>query len=137
MVLRPLDDQHFQFDSLPYWYSVTHLSIGINNDSCSYFSQLERMYATFSPFRHLLLKKKIFGAAVLAVLITAGFILIVTNLKICVAPFFEITYFSFPLLSFLIVIVSYLSTAKNIGFGNQLHHHGTTIKKENLPRRSS
>ena len=51
---------------------------------------LERTHASFRPFKHRLIKKKIFGAAVAIVWITAGLISIILVLEL-----FEIDIFAF------------------------------------------
>ena len=43
---------------------------------------LERMHATFRPFTHRLVKKKVFGAAVAAVWFTAGLFTVIVLLRI-------------------------------------------------------
>ena len=101
---------------------------------------LERMHATFRPFKHRLIKKKMFGAAVAAVWITAGL-----GSGILVLGFFYsfsigqkrvmlhtyLTYFSFCLL---IILVSYSSIAIKMKYGNQPHHHGATSRERKLTK---
>ena len=94
---------------------------------------LERMHATFRPFKHRLIKKKIFGAAVAGVWFTAAL-----STAIVFSPFFlglsDITplfqrvvaasYFSLLLCCLFIMVVSYLSIATKFYCGMHPQHHG-------------
>ena len=100
---------------------------------------LERMHATFRPFKHRLVKKKMFGAAVAGVWITIGFCSAIAGLVLLyrftiklgrVLSTLYLTYFSFCLL---IIVVSYSSIAIKI-YGNQPHHHGATSGERKLTK---
>ena len=102
---------------------------------------LERMHATFRPFKHRLIKKKIFGAAVAIVWITTGLIstsyvlvVVLQPLNSQPLPIFNISYFSFLLFCDLIIIVSYSSMAIKIVCGTQPHHHGATTRERKLTK---
>ena len=62
---------------------------------------LERTQATFRPFAHRVVKKKIFGAAVVAVWVTAGLTSTISGINIYLAPllkrshFFYVSYLTF------------------------------------------
>ncbi|XP_044179971.1 opsin-VA-like [Acropora millepora] len=98
---------------------------------------LERMHATFRPFKHRLIKKNMFGAAVAAVWITAG-------LCSAVGAFYPFTiqlsrslftfYLTFSLFCLLIILVSYTSIAIKIIYGNQPHPHGATSRERKLTK---
>ena len=98
---------------------------------------LERMHATFRPFKHRLIKKNMFGAAVAAVWITAG-------LCSAVGAFCPFTiklsrslftfYLTFSLFCLLIIVVSYTSIAIKFIYGNQPHHHGATSRERRLTK---
>ena len=102
---------------------------------------LDRTLATFRPFKHRLVKKKIFGVVIVGVWITAG--IFTTSI---VLTFFSrrltfkestdilLTYFSFLLFSLLIILVSYSSIAVKIVCGNHLHHHGATNRERTLTK---
>ena len=95
---------------------------------------LERTHATFCPFKHRLIKKKIFGAAVAIVWITAG--LISTNL---ILESFELHIFSVLqdlifLFCLLVIVVSYSSISIKIVCGIQPHHHGATSRERKLTK---
>ena len=103
---------------------------------------LERTHATFRPFKHRLVKKKVFGVAVAAVWITTALPTVIYAL----AFFLKFTskfnlfrvmmtiFLSFFLLNLLIIIVSYSSVAINIACVNQLHHHGVTSREWKLTK---
>ncbi|XP_044171928.1 lysophosphatidic acid receptor 3-like [Acropora millepora] len=103
---------------------------------------LERTHATFRPFKHRLIKKKIFGAAAAIVWITAG--LLITSLVLTVLVFqplnlealriFFTIYYSFFLFCHLIIVVSYSSVAIKIVCGTQPHHHGATSRERKLTK---
>ncbi|XP_074634173.1 pinopsin-like [Acropora palmata] len=76
---------------------------------------LERTHATFRPFAHRLIKKKIFGAAV-------------------VAPSFYISYLSIYSLCLFVILVSYTSIAIRIMRRNQPLHHGASNRERKLTK---
>ena len=101
---------------------------------------LDRTHATFRPFKHRLIKKKIFGLVITAVWITAGLFTTssvlnfldefsTSNFKHILLP-----YFSSFLFCPLIILVSYLSIAIKIVCGNQPHHHGATNRERKLTK---
>ena len=100
---------------------------------------LERMHATFRPFKHRLVKKKIFGAVIAVVWITAG---LLTSTRVLYVPTltsegsanFFISYYSFCLLCLLVIVVSYSSIAIKIVFLTQSHHHGATSRERKLTK---
>ena len=101
---------------------------------------LERMHATIRPFKHRLIKKNKFGAAVAAVWITTGFCSAIAVLLVLYGFTIKLErglltlylmYFSF---CFLIILVSYSSIAIKIMYGNQPHHPGTTSRERKLTK---
>ena len=93
---------------------------------------LERTHATFRPFKHRLLKKKIFGAVAAIVWITAG---VVSTGLAQESSFSELVYISwllFALLCLLTIIVSYSSIAIKIVYGTQSHHRSATSRGRKL-----
>ena len=101
---------------------------------------LDRTHATFRPFKHRLVKKKIFGAVIAAVWITAG--LFTTSIGLTFLDEFStfelkdtfLPYSSFFLFCLLIILVSYSSMAIKIVCGNQPHHHGATNRERKLTK---
>ena len=102
---------------------------------------LDRTHATFRPFKHRLVKKKIFGIVIVAVSITAGLIttgIFVTFYKQLSAykegMHMYLLYYSIFLFCLLIILVSYSSIAVKILCGNQPHHHGATNRERKLTK---
>ena len=101
---------------------------------------LDRTHATFRPFKHRLVKKKIFGAVIATVWITAG--LFTTSIGLTFLDEFStfeiedtfLLYSSFFLFCLLIILVSYSSMAIKIVCGNQPHHHGATNRERKLTK---
>ena len=95
------------------------------------------MHATFRPFKHRLIKKNMFGAAVAAVWITAGLCSVVGafypfTIQLSRSLFtFYLTFSSFCLL---IILVSYTSIGIKIIYGNQPHHHGATSRERKVTK---
>ena len=104
---------------------------------------LDRTYATFRPFKHRLVKKKIFGLVTVAVWITAGLFTtsIVLTFPYNLSTFeFEVfkdtltSYFSFFLFCLLFILVSYSSIAVKIVCRNHPDHHGATNRERKLTK---
>ena len=103
---------------------------------------LERMHATFRPFKHRLVKKKIFGAVAAIVWITAGASSTGTvpenaykrSLFSKRSRIFSMLWFSFTLSCLLTIIVSYSSIAIKIVYGTQSHHHSATNRGRKLTK---
>ncbi|XP_068690231.1 QRFP-like peptide receptor [Montipora foliosa] len=117
------------FCSLVYFFvlaSVTNLAA----------ISLERMHATFRPFKHRLIKKKIFGAAVAGVWFTAAL-----STAIVFSPFFlgrsdiatffhmQASYFALLFCCLFIIVVSYTSITIKVYCGTHPQHHGA-IRRE-------
>ncbi|XP_067029964.1 trace amine-associated receptor 8b-like [Acropora muricata] len=118
------------------WFHVIPLASVTNLAAMS----LERMHATFRPFQHRLIKKKMFGAAVAIVWITTGLCSAI-GVLVVFDPFsvklnlgFFTLYLSFFLFCLLIILVSYSSIAVKIACGNQLHHDGSTSRERKLTK---
>ncbi|XP_068699763.1 histamine H2 receptor-like [Montipora foliosa] len=98
---------------------------------------LERMHATFRPFKHRLVKKKLFGAAVAAVWITA----IVLTAIILSQLLFDISrdhgsaaYISFLFCCVLVILVSYSSIAAKFYCGAHPQRHGAISRERKLTK---
>ena len=101
---------------------------------------LERTHATFRPFTHRLVKKKIFGAAVVAVWIIAGLTSTISVFNVyleCVldsSHLFYISYLSIYSLCLFVILVSYTCIAVRIICGNQPHHQGARNRERKLTK---
>ena len=99
---------------------------------------LERMHATFRPFTHRLVKKKVFGAAVVSVWFTAGLFTVIISLWIR----FDVisnkaglgAYFLFLLCCPFIILVSYASIAIKFYCGTHPQHHGAISRERKLTK---
>ena len=119
-----------------FWFRFIPLASVTNLAAIS----LERMHATFRPFKHRIVKKKMFGAAVAAVWIIAGLCSAIGVLD----AFYPFTiklsrslftlYLTFFLFCLLIILGSYSSIAIKIVCGNQPHHHGATSRERKLTK---
>ncbi|XP_044168299.1 adenosine receptor A1-like [Acropora millepora] len=102
---------------------------------------LDRTLATFRPFKHRVVEKKIFAVVIVAVWITAGLFTtsVVSTSFTRLLTFKEskdivLTYLSFFLFCLLVINVSYSSIAVKIVCGNQLRHHGATNRERKLTK---
>ena len=101
---------------------------------------LERMHATFRPLAHRLVKKKIFGATVVAVWIIAGLSSTISVFNVHLEPVLEhsffiyISYLSIFSLCVFVILVSYTSLTIRIVCGNQPHHYGGTNRERKLTK---
>ena len=102
---------------------------------------LERMHATFRPFKHRLMKKKIFGAAVAGVWFTAALPIAITFSKLSlgrsdntnVSPL-QASYFLFLFFCLFIIVVSYTSITIKVYCGTHPQHHGTIRRERKLTK---
>ena len=102
---------------------------------------LDRTHAAFRPFKHRLVKKKIFGVVIVAVWITAGlfttgvFLFFLDQLSAFnESKDIKLTYYSSFLFCLLIIAVSYSSIAIKIVCGTQPHHHGAINRERKLTK---
>ncbi|XP_029205824.2 neuromedin-K receptor-like [Acropora millepora] len=101
---------------------------------------LERTHATFRPFLHRVVEKKIFVAAGVAVWIIAGLTSTISVFNVYLdsvlksSHFFYISYLSIYSLCLFVILVSYTSIAVRIICGNQPHHHGARNRERKLTK---
>ena len=95
---------------------------------------LERTHASFRPFKHRLIKKKIFGAAVAIVWITAGLISTILVLELFEIDIFAFLQYSVILFCLLVIVVSYSSIAIEIVCGSQPHHDVASRRERKLTK---
>ena len=126
------------YDSVAGFFSMHVLRITF--PAASFFNlaaiSLERAHATFRPFKHRLLKKKVFGTTVAIVWITAGLsstgivlIRVLQTFRISI-----IVQILFILLLYLTFVVPYSSITIKIVCGSQPHHHGATSRERKLTK---
>ncbi|XP_068720818.1 substance-K receptor-like [Montipora capricornis] len=102
---------------------------------------LERMHATFRPFKHRLFKKKIFGAAVAGVWFTAALFTAIVfsprflgRSEITTLSYVVASYLSLLFCCLLIIVVSYTSIAIKVYCGTHPQHHGTIRTERKLTK---
>ena len=96
---------------------------------------LERVHATFLPFRHRVLKKWVYGLIIAVVWITSGLTSVVFFALLDL--FEEIQYAFYSDLTFLsiclfIIFISYTSIFIKIRYGAQPQHHGAASRERKL-----
>ena len=94
---------------------------------------LERIHATFFPFRHRVLKEWVYGLIIGVVWVTSG----LASVTITLVHFEEIqhlayTGFTFLSICLLIICVSYKSIVIKVGCGAQPQHHGAASRERKL-----
>ena len=117
------------------WYMLIPLASITNLAAIS----LERMHATFRPFKHRFIKKKMFGAVSIVWITTGlcsaiGILFVFRSFTTKLTRSLSTLYFSFFLFFLLIILVSYSSIAVKIVRGNQPHHHGATSRERKLTK---
>ena len=95
---------------------------------------LERMHATFLPFRHRVLKKWVYGLIIAVVWVVSGltsvsFTLLLMFEEIQYAYYLELTFMSICLL---IICISYTSIVIKVRYGAQPQHHSTASRERKL-----
>jgi len=100
---------------------------------------LERMHATFFPFRHRLLKKWVYRLVIAVVWVTSGLITIciICILLVQFDPVSRVYYVlylgaTFCLICLLIICASYSSIVIKIRRGAQPQHHGAASRERKL-----
>ena len=96
---------------------------------------LERVHETFLPFKHRLIKKKIFGAAVAGVWFTAA----LATAMVISPLFLELSMLLFIILLVVIalhfiIVVSYSSIATKFYCGTHPQHHGAIRRERKLTK---
>ena len=98
---------------------------------------LERMHATFRPFKHRLIKKKIYLEQLLRVFglqlpcLQLSFFLSRPDITIF---HMEVSYFSFQICCLFIIVVSYSSIATKVNCGTHPQHHGAIRRERKLTK---
>ena len=95
---------------------------------------LERLHATFFPFKHRVLKKWVYGLIIAVVWVTAGLATVSYRLLVLFGKRQTVTYsrFTFLFICLLIICVSYTSIATKIRCGEKPKHHGAESRERKL-----
>ena len=121
-----------------YWYDISAVLLLWFPD-CSLTNitviSLERLNATFWPFRHRTIKKSVYWVLIIAVWLTA--LLFSCALRIIENYAREWDYYyyawsSFVSICLLVICVSYVFIFVKLRFGNQPRHHGAANRERKL-----
>ena len=95
---------------------------------------LERVHATFFPFRHRVLKKLVYGLLIAVVWVTSGLVSVASTLFLLFEERQYDTYsrFTFISICFLIISISYSSIVIKVRCGAQPQHHGAASRERKL-----
>ena len=100
---------------------------------------LERLHATFRPFKHRLIKKWLFGGAVALIWVTAGLYSIAFQVIWKLENqnqgyYLAVSFFSFLSFCLFVILVSYFSIAVKINCGARPQHHGAVSREKKLTK---
>ena len=100
---------------------------------------LERLHATFFPFKHSVIRKWIFGVIITVVWVTAALITTVVVWWFYIAEYgiawkIFYTWPAFIIICLLVIFVSYVSIAVKIRCGAHPRHHGGASRERNLTK---
>ena len=97
---------------------------------------LERLHATFRPFKHRLVKKWVFGGAVALIWVTAGLYSIALEVmtKLNLFSYGVVSFVSFISICLFFIFVSYVSIAVKINCGARPQHHGAASREKKLTK---
>jgi len=95
---------------------------------------LERVHATFCPFKHRVLKKWVYRSIITVVWVTSGLVTIAYVLLSQFDKFYYSIYLYVTLISIclLIICASYTSIVIKVRCGAQPQHHGATSRERKL-----
>ena len=95
---------------------------------------LERVHATFFPFRHRVLKKWVYGLIIAVVWVTSGLVSVSSTLLFLFeeTQYNICTRFTFIFICLLIICVSYASIVIKVRCGAQPQHHGAASRERKL-----
>ena len=96
---------------------------------------LERLNATFWPFRHRTIKKSVYWVLIIAIWLTAllfSCALLMMTYYIREWDYYFYTWSSFMSICLLVICVSYVFIVVKFRFGNQPRHHGAANRERKL-----
>ena len=95
---------------------------------------LERVHATFFPFRHRVLKKWVYGLTIAVVWATSGLVSVSSTLFFLAKEIWYDIYTRYTLISIclLIICVSYASIVIKVRCGAPPQHHGSASRERKL-----
>ena len=96
---------------------------------------LERLNATFWPFRHRMIKKSVYWVLIIAIWLTALLFSCALEMMIYYRrewDYYLYTWSSFMSICLLVICVSYVFIVVKFRFGNQPRHHGAANRERKL-----
>ena len=120
------------------WYQipqVLHLWFPIVSLTNMTVISLERLNATFWPFRHRTIKKSVYWVLIIAIWLTAllfSCALVMMTYYRREWDYYFYTWSSFMSICLLIICVSYVFIVVKFRFGNQPRHHGAANRERKL-----
>ena len=95
---------------------------------------LERLNATFWPFRHRTIKKSVYWVIIIAIWLTALLIpcALIINYHAHGQDYYLYAFGSFVSICLLVICVSYVFIFVKLRFGNQPRHHGAANRERKL-----
>ena len=95
---------------------------------------LERVHATFFPFRHRVLKKWVYGLIIAVVWVTSGLVSVSSTLLFLFGKYQNDIYsrFTFMSVCLLVICISYTSIVIKVRCGGQPQHHGAAGRERKL-----
>ena len=98
---------------------------------------LERLHATFRPFKHRLITNWVFGGAVALNWVTAGLYSIAFEViwklgDLNQVHYLEVSFYSYISICLFFILVSYVSIAVKINCGDSPQHHGAASREKKL-----
>ena len=120
--------QHFGI-----WVHFTEMLFPVTSITNLAAISLERVHAVFLPFRHRVLKRRVYVVLTTAIWVTAFLFsavsIVVRNLEGQTSNYFYI-WCSFNLLCLFVICVAYASICLKMYFGAPLQHHGAAASRE-------
>ena len=125
------DPSHFGL-----WRSVLSNTFMLNSITNLAAISLERLHATFRPFKHRLIKKWVFGGAVALIWVTVGLYSIALEVmtKLNLLSYGIVSFVSFISICLFFIFVSYVSIAFKINCGARPQHHGAASREKKLTK---
>ena len=93
---------------------------------------LERMHATFFPFKHRVLKKWVYGLIIAVVWVTSALASVTYTLLVLFEEIQYLAYSTVLSICLLIICISYTSIVIKVRCGTQPQHHGAASRERKL-----
>ena len=122
----------WKYDLMTSWYNVTiklELLFPVSSLTTIAAISLQQLHATFRPFRHRVIEKWVYGAAIAVVWVVAA---VVASVRFIVADNYLYFWISYSLICLFVICVSYTSMAVKFYWGRNRHSHGRTNRERKL-----